>query len=235
MRLLSSALLLFLGCSVFFPSASSASSICEYAECKETADEILSNLNEKVDPCQDFYEYSCGGKGMNIMSLTKVESVMKQRLASDLYADDNLKNHGSKAVRQAKEVYDDCIKKGSSSCESLARAKCRYAFVRVYMDKYFPVAEHRAVSRLILNIRNTYVSDIVNNIKWLDPQTKKTVLKNLTELQLNIGYPDWLLNDKELDLDCQGVQHDRWPMNPLEVNAQYAGSENGGQISKYFW
>ena len=172
---------------------------------------------------------------MNVMSVSKIQTALSQRLQTQFFADDNLKNHGSKAVRQAKEVYDDCIKKGSSSCESLARAKCRYAFVRVYMDKYFPVAEHKAALRLISNLRSTFVSDIVDKIPWIDPETKKLVLKNLTEFQLNVGYPDWLSDNKELDMECQGFEHDRWIIEPLTLNARYAKQGDGGQISKYFY
>ena len=233
MKLLSSELFLFLGCWLLFSSSSSASSVCEYAECKETAAEILSNLNEKVDPCHDFYQYSCGGRGMNIMSLTKLQTALNQRMNSDLYADDNLRNHGSKTIREAKKVYDDCVKRGRKSCHSLARLQCRYAFVRVYIDKYFSVAENRAASRLISNLRKTFVEDIVTNISWIDLETKKLVLKNLRELQLHVGYPEWLLDDKELDMECQGVEHDPWPMYPLQVNAQYEKEGNGEKVSKY--
>ncbi|CAB4056991.1 unnamed protein product [Lepeophtheirus salmonis] len=34
---------------------------CVTPECKETAQNIRNNLNQSVDPCEDFYEFSCGG------------------------------------------------------------------------------------------------------------------------------------------------------------------------------
>ena len=234
MRLLSSALLLFLSCSLLLPVSLSEPSVCEYAECKETADEILSNLNEKVDPCHDFYEYSCGGRSLNIMSLAKLETVMDQRLKSKLYADENLRNHGSKAVRQIKKVYDDCVKKGGALCNVDAESTCRYAFARVYMDKYFPVAERKAAQRLISSVRRASVSEIVNNISWIDLETKKHVLNNLTELQFNVGYPEWLEDDTELDLECEGTKHHPGIMKPFEVNAHFEQFRNKGIISKYF-
>ena len=233
MRLFSSALLFFLGSSLFIPSSFSAPSVCDYTECKETAAEILSNLNEKVDPCHDFYSYSCGGRAINTMSISKIETVLKQRMASDLYADDNLKNHGSKAIREAKKLYDDCVNRGDAYCNSVAKDKCYFAFLRVYTEKYFPVVEHTAVERLILNVRSTFISDIVNKITWIDPETKKDVFKNLSELKLNIGYPEWLLDDNELDMECQGLRHDRWPIDPLSVNAWYSSVPNQASVSKY--
>ena len=234
MRLLSSALLLFLGCSLVFPSCLSASSVCEYAECKETAAEILSNLNEKIDPCHNFYRYSCEGRFRNLLSLAKVENELNRRLTSNLYADENLKNHGSKAIREAKKVYDDCVKRGTGPCNLRARETCEFAFVRVYMDKYFPVAERNAARRLISSIKTASLSGIINKIEWIDPQTKEHVLNNLTQVQLNVGYPEWLTDDRELDMECQGFEHDRWPMNTLEVNALFQNLPTGGKISKCF-
>lgn len=35
--------------------------ICESAACVELASELLGNMNTSVDPCVDFYEYTCGG------------------------------------------------------------------------------------------------------------------------------------------------------------------------------
>ena len=235
MRCFSSSLFFLLGCSLAYPSSSSEPSVCEYTECKETASEILSNLNEKVDPCHDFYSYSCGGRSMNTMSLSKIETVLKQRLAKDLYADDNLKNHGSKAVRNMKKLYDDCNKEDLGNCEVIARFKCMFAFFRVYMDKYFPVAEHRAAMRLVSSLKNTFVTEILDQIEWIDLETKKLVLKNMTELKLNVGYPNWLVDDKELDLECQGVKHKPWSMDLLEVNAQYEPQGNGSELSKHIY
>ena len=203
-------------------------------ECKETAAEILSNLNENVDPCHDFYQYSCGGRDMKIMSLSKLEALRNQRENSNLHADDKLRNHGSKAIREAKKVYDDCINRNETNCNNKARWVCENAFFRVYIDKYFSVAEHKAATRLISSLRSTFVEDIVNKIKWIDPETKKHVLKNLTELQLNVGYPDWLLDDTILDYECEHVKPNPWPINPLTVNAEFDQQGNRGRISKYF-
>lgn len=35
--------------------------ICQSTECVETSYKILSAMNQSVDPCEDFYNYACGG------------------------------------------------------------------------------------------------------------------------------------------------------------------------------
>uniref|UniRef100_A0A1E1WWL5 Putative endothelin-converting enzyme n=1 Tax=Tityus obscurus TaxID=1221240 RepID=A0A1E1WWL5_TITOB len=46
------------------------SGLCLTKECVKKAGDILENLNEEVDPCDDFYNYSCGGwKNKNLLSL----------------------------------------------------------------------------------------------------------------------------------------------------------------------
>ncbi|XP_035209810.1 membrane metallo-endopeptidase-like 1 [Stegodyphus dumicola] len=40
---------------------SSNTTVCETHECLRAADEILFNLDEDANPCEDFYQFACGG------------------------------------------------------------------------------------------------------------------------------------------------------------------------------
>ncbi|KAI5692897.1 hypothetical protein M8J75_003309 [Diaphorina citri] len=42
------------------PSAADAPEICYSEGCIHTASKLLSNMNQSVDPCQDFYRFTCG-------------------------------------------------------------------------------------------------------------------------------------------------------------------------------
>ena len=42
-------------------SASSSTTVCNTTVCTALAQQVLNNINTNVDPCQDFYNFSCGG------------------------------------------------------------------------------------------------------------------------------------------------------------------------------
>ena len=114
-------LVAILGFSLVLVSPSSAA-VCQSEECKAAAAEIGHNLDPTVDPCDDFYLYACGGmkKKGNLMSLFTIQEELQRRLATVL-DDDNVKNHGSKAVRKVKQIYDDCRGKSDKEINRMYR------------------------------------------------------------------------------------------------------------------
>ena len=55
------------------PSATGAKSICNTPGCIKAANDLIQNMDDSVDPCEDFYQYACGGfeKRVSVSARTK--------------------------------------------------------------------------------------------------------------------------------------------------------------------
>ncbi|XP_065222396.1 neprilysin-1-like isoform X2 [Planococcus citri] len=54
------------------------------------------------------------------------------------------------------------------------------------------------ISETFKNVRDAF-SDEIMNATWLDEITRKKALKKLESMKINIGYPDWMKNPKNID------------------------------------
>ena len=241
------------GVALSLPSNFNSAAVCNSAECKDVAKFIEGNLNEDADPCEDFYAFACGGfkKAFPIPEGTQhidgLGLVKKQLTERQVGLLDNpkLKNHGSKVVRKAKKIYDDCMNGNrenattpltplngrvfanqpdslvpegmykSEPCvitpESVCRGEVSYKYpwvmARLYLDKYFPIAEHKATRQAIMNVWNAFRNNVIKQVPWMDNKTAETVTQGLDDLEINTGYPDWLADDEELDEEYEGDSH----------------------------
>lgn len=75
--------------------------VCRKEECKSIATRMLSQMNHSVDPCEDFYDYACGGYNFD----NEYEENLKR-------IDKKLKTITNKDVsylRTFKNVYENCL------------------------------------------------------------------------------------------------------------------------------
>lgn len=118
------------------------------------------------------------------------------------------------------------------------------AIGRVYVDKYFDPSSKARMEEMVSNLKKAF-RERIQNLAWMEPETKKKALIKLEALDVQVGYPDEWLNYSELDvkndsyvmnilrgskfkfhhgpagLDKIGKPVDRklWEMNPQETNA----------------
>ena len=111
-------------------------------------------------------------------------------------------------------------------CHARVSTEYYYVIIRLYADKYFPSEDYKESRRVVLDVKDVFVEDVVNKIPWINENTKQMILSNLTELTVNTGYHEWISDDKELEKEYEGGEdgkHQWWPMPPLLVNAFFGG------------
>lgn len=153
--------LLFLLSSIYLPAQSSSKAVCQTNECKEVAKRILSNVDVNVDPCEDFYKFTCGRfadrhplEGEDIVhGLSLMKKELTRRISS-LLDDNHIKNHGSKIVRSVKKQYDRCLLRGINNYK---------------------------ISGGQNNLGSNFVPDQVDQNLNVKPKDKKTICRNVVE------------------------------------------------------
>ena len=118
------------------------------------------------------------------------------------------------------------------TCRQQVKSKYPWIVIRLYLDKYFPLTEHKAARDAIINIWKALRNDIMKKVSWMDDETEKNVNQGLDDLEINTGYPGWLLDDKELDKEYEGEKHPDWSVDPLTVNAFF--NRDVPEIGKYY-
>ncbi|XP_054153018.1 neprilysin-1-like [Oppia nitens] len=83
-------------------------------------------------------------------------------------------------------------------CTQTLLDSIQYAVSRLYVDKNFTPKDKQETANLINTIAESYTK-LIHESDWLDETTKSKSLDKLNAITKNVGYPDWLLNNDELD------------------------------------
>ncbi|XP_051175094.1 endothelin-converting enzyme 2-like [Leptopilina boulardi] len=91
-------------------------SICRTQECSKLASEFWESMNKSVDPCEDFYEFACGGWSVsNPVPPTELSwttfNVVKKELYFRIreYLEDPVNEDDILPVKQVKKFYSSCM------------------------------------------------------------------------------------------------------------------------------
>ncbi len=122
---------------------------------------------------------------------------------------------------------------------------------RVYVDRYFNSSSRARTEEMVSNLKKAF-RERIQNLVWMEPETKKKALIKLEAVDVQVGYPEEWLNYSELEvkndsyvrnvlraykfrfhygpygLDKIGkpVNRKLWEMNPQETNAYADYSKN---------
>ena len=110
------------------------------------------------------------------------------------------------------------------------------------------------IRNMTKELKETFVSSIPN-LEWMDKQTKKNAIFKAEHMNINVGYPKWIINEMLLNKEYKNVEitdllflnelsirrysrkkvlkkvlfpsfRSEWNMQPLEVNAYYTQLKN---------
>ncbi len=119
---------------------------------------------------------------------------------------------------------------------------------RLYVAQYFPPASKAKMQQLVADLRAA-LSERIDALDWMTPQTKVRAHEKLAAFTPKIGYPDkwkdysalvvrrdelignvrraaqWQWDYKVARID-KAVDRDEWQMTPQEINAYYNPSNN---------
>jgi len=86
------------------------------------------------------------------------------------------------------------------------------AIGRVYVDRYFDPGSRARMQEMVSNLKKAF-RERIQNLIWMEPETKKKALMKLEVLDVQVGYPDEWLNYSELE-----VKNDSYVMNVLRAS-----------------
>ena len=131
---------------------------------------------------------------------------------------------------------------------SAAEGALGEAIGRTYVTEYFPPESKAKMEKLVADLRAA-MKIRIENLEWMQPETKKLALDKLAKFNVKIGYPvKWrdysALDIREGDLAGNAVRAGRfewaydvsrigkksdpeeWGMTPQTVNAYYSSTKN---------
>jgi putative endopeptidase len=89
------------------------------------------------------------------------------------------------------------------------------AIGHVYVDRYFDPDSKVRMQEMVSNLKTAY-RERIQNLTWMEPETKKKALMKLEALDVQVGYPDEWLNYSDLE-----VKNDSYVNNTLRASKFY--------------
>ena len=96
------------------------------------------------------------------------------------------------------------------------------AIGQIYVDRYFDPHSKTRMEVMVSNLKKAY-RERIQNLVWMEPETKKKALMKLEAADVQVGYPDEWLNYSELE-----VNNDSYVTNAMRAaNFHFHHGPNG--------
>ena len=103
---------------------------------------------------------------------------------------------------------------------------------REYVARHFPAETKAAMDTLVSNVLAA-LGDRIDNLAWMQPQTKVRARAKLANFTVKIGYPDRWRDYTALDIRADDLFGNAWRSNNFEHEYQIA--KLGGPVQRWEW
>ncbi|MDQ1282485.1 MAG: putative endopeptidase [Euryarchaeota archaeon] len=109
------------------------------------------------------------------------------------------------------------------------------AIGRAYVDRYFDPVSKARMAEMVSNLKAAF-RERIQNLTWMEQQTKQKALTKLEVLDVQVGYPEEWLNYSELE-----VKNDSYVMNVLRASrfqfhhGPYGLDRIGKPVNRKLW
>lgn len=70
-----------------------------------------------------------------------------------------------------------------------------YLLARIYLEKHLPVKARDQARTVIEAVKESFIESMRQK-NWIDSEG---LIQKVKQVQVNVGYPDWILDNKELE------------------------------------
>jgi len=107
---------------------------------------------------------------------------------------------GSAFVEIQQNFYSTESKEGTKlikkQCLEPITKSLPYLMARIYLDKHLPLQARKNARKIVESVKQSFLQSMATKT-WID-DSKEELLQRVKSVQVNIGYPDWILDDKNL-------------------------------------
>ncbi|CAG5043616.1 unnamed protein product [Parnassius apollo] len=126
----------------------------------------------------------------------------------------------------------------SLRCASAVNDMLGMAVAYAIVDPHFMNVTKPKIESMLNELKNA-LAHLVGKTKWMDDNTKLETYKKIIQMKTLIGFPDWLIDEKNLELYYEGIEvsadkHLENMINVIQVKVRNA-LNNFREIHNYSW
>ena len=100
-------------------------------------------------------------------------------------------------IEASKNRWETCVKQVKFD-ETYAAKDYGLALSRLWLPKHFDSSSKEIIIKMVENLREGMIS-VLKEADWLEKETREYAIEKARAVTLQLGYPDWLYDDKKLD------------------------------------